>query len=91
MVEIRSSLAILEGSREFFPALIAAIDRAQETIYLESYLIRDDTDTRAVLDALIAARQRGVAVFLLLDGFGSVDAATWVKTLLVPAGVEVEF
>ena len=56
MVEIRSSLAILEGSREFFPALIAAIDRAQETIYLESYLIRDDTDTRAVLNALIAAR-----------------------------------
>lgn len=90
MVERHPSLIILEGSGEYFPALIAAIDRARETIYLESYLIHDDPDTRAILDALIVARHRGVAVFLLLDGFGSVESATWAKNLLSPAGVEVE-
>ncbi|MFM1827537.1 MAG: cardiolipin synthase ClsB [Pseudomonadota bacterium] len=66
---IRSRL--LEGSREFFPSLIADIDQARESISLETYLLHDDPEVRAVLDALARARSRGLEVRLVFDGYGS--------------------
>lgn len=83
----RLSTEILQGAAEYFPALIADIDRAVRTIYLESYLIHDDEPTRSVLKALIRARERGVAVFILLDGFGAAGQLGWLKNLLQFSGI----
>lgn len=77
----------MQGAAEYFPALITDIDRASRSIYLESYLIHDDAPTRSVLDALVRARERGVMVCLLLDGFGASAQMTWVRALLEPHGV----
>lgn len=85
-----ATLTLLQGAREFFPALIEAIDASSSAIYLESYLIHDDPPTRAVLEALVRARMRGVAVCVLLDGFGAADRLAWIRQLLQPHGVEVE-
>lgn len=86
----KSPLVLLQGAKEYFPELIAAISRAQTTIYIESYLIHDDPSTRQVLQALIAARSRGVGVYLLLDGFGAAEDAGWVRALLSPHDIAVE-
>jgi cardiolipin synthase len=90
VAEHRLPIRLLQGAQEYFPALIAAIDAARTTVYIESYLISDDPDTAAVLEALIRARSRGAAVYLLLDGFGAASQMKWVKERLEPHGIEIE-
>lgn len=86
-----SRLVLLQGADEYFPALIEAIESAKTSVYLESYLIHDDPPTLKVLHALGRARQRGVQVYMLLDGYGSESHAEWVKAQLEPYGIKVEF
>lgn len=88
---IRPPIELLQGSDEYFPKLIVAIDEARTTVYLESYLIHDDPATRRVLEALIRARQRGVAVFVLLDGFGAASEMGWVKAFMMAHEIQIEF
>ncbi|MDR0996857.1 MAG: cardiolipin synthase ClsB [Zoogloeaceae bacterium] len=64
-------LALLCSGREFFPALVASIEAATRDIWLESYLFADDAVGHSVAAALIRARQRGVEVSVLVDGFGA--------------------
>jgi cardiolipin synthase len=66
-----NQLTLLETGAEFFPALEAAIDAAATEIYLETYIFTFDTVGRSVVAALRRASARGVAVRLLVDGFGS--------------------
>ncbi len=87
----RSSIAILQGADQFFPALIKAVSGAQHTIYLEFYLVNQDPDTERVLDALVQAQRRGVMVHLLLDGYGSLEARPWITQRLEGTGVAIEF
>jgi cardiolipin synthase A/B len=64
-------LQLLEGSREFFPALVAAIDAARTEVLLETYIL-DFTGTGAeVAYALERASRRGVLVRLIVDGVGT--------------------
>lgn len=88
--EQRLPIRILQGAREYFPALIAAIDEASTTVYIESYLISDDPETAAVLDALVRAAGRGVAVYLLLDGFGAASQIDWARQRLGPHGIQIQ-
>ncbi|MDO8414036.1 MAG: cardiolipin synthase ClsB [Gallionellaceae bacterium] len=83
------TLTLLRNGEEYFPRLIAAIDSATQSIYLETYIFATDGTGRAVSDALQRAAQRKVAVHLLLDGFGAADLPqTWVDELRA-AKVEV--
>jgi cardiolipin synthase A/B len=86
----QSSIQLLKGASEYFPALIQAIDAARASVYIESYLIHNDPPTQEVLHALIRARARMVEVYLLLDGFGSQSQLPWVREQLEPHGVHVE-
>ncbi|WP_233222062.1 phospholipase D-like domain-containing protein [Allosphingosinicella deserti] len=52
-------------------ALIALIEDAQESLRFLYYMFLDDESGTRVRDALIAAANRGVKVWLLVDGFGS--------------------
>ena len=80
-------LTLLDSGAEFFPALLAAINAAQRGVHLESYIFADDPTGRAVAGALVEAARRGVAVRLLVDGFGSPKFATTLRPALVNAGV----
>jgi cardiolipin synthase len=63
---------VIEGDarRDALLALIAAADHELRLLY---YIYSPDDVGAAVLDALVAARGRGVSVDLLIDGFGSQD------------------
>jgi cardiolipin synthase A/B len=64
-------LQLLEGSRHFFPALVAAIDAARTEVLLETYIF-DTTGTGAdIAYALERAARRGVTVHLAMDGYGT--------------------
>ena len=75
----------------FFPQLCADIDAARHSIYLETYIFAADGTGRMVANALQRAASRGVAVRILLDGFGSAELPeSWVDELRA-AGVEVQW
>ena len=64
-------LQLLEGSRAFFPALVAAIDAAHREVLLETYIFDFTGSGADVAYALERAGRRGVAVRLVMDGFGT--------------------
>ena len=80
---------LLETGSEYFPALIADIDAATTEVHLESYIFEDDATGRRVADALGRAARRGVAVHVVVDGFGARDFAAGLGRQLEAQGVEV--
>ncbi|HKU71001.1 MAG TPA: phospholipase D-like domain-containing protein, partial [Burkholderiales bacterium] len=66
-------ITLLKTGAEYFPALIAECDAAQREIHLETYILEADATGRSVAAALERAARRGVAVQVLVDGFGSSD------------------
>ena len=84
-------LTLLQNGAAYFPRLCADIDAAQQSIYLETYLYAADSTGHMVAEALRRAASRGVAVRLLLDGFGSAELPQrWVDELRA-SGVEVQW
>lgn len=82
-------LELLKNGEQYFPRLLAAIGSATQSIYLETYIFELDNVGQRVSDALAAASQRGVAVHLLVDGFGSQTTANALIARLKPEGVKV--
>jgi cardiolipin synthase len=64
-------LRLLQGATEFFPALVAAIDAAQQEVRLESYIFDFQGGGIEVAYALERAGRRGVGVKVVVDGFGT--------------------
>jgi cardiolipin synthase len=82
-------LTLLCNGEQYFPALVAAIDTAREEVFLETYIFADDETGSLVADALARAAARGVAVHLLLDGFGARDFAPRFRDMLRSVGAGV--
>ncbi len=80
---------LLESGGEYFPALIAAIDAAAHEVHLETYIFADDVLGRRVAAALARAARRGVAVRVLVDGFGAREFAAGLGASLAADRVEV--
>jgi cardiolipin synthase len=79
---------LVEGGATY-DAIGAAIDSARHHVHAQYYLIRDDATGRWFRDRLVAAAKRGVAVRLLMDGFGCLAlGASWQRPLR-KAGVQV--
>jgi cardiolipin synthase len=74
---------------EIFPAILAAMDAAQNSIQLETYTISDGQLGRQFLEALLAAARRGVRVRVLVDAAGSWFLPGNFFNPLVAAGAEV--
>lgn len=81
-------LQLLQGSREFFPALIAAMDAAEHEIRLETYIFDATAGGMDVLLALERAARRGVDTMVLVDGVGSRPLAQPWLSRLDAAGVQ---
>lgn len=83
------TLRLLRCGEEYFPRLVAAIEAATESVYIETYIYATDGSGRLVAAALQRAARRGVAVHLLLDGFGCSEfPSTW-REELQATGVQV--
>lgn len=82
-------LTLLHSGGEYFPALLGAIDRAQRSIHLETYIFEADRTGRAVAAALSRASRRGVTVRVLVDAFGGGTFPTTLMPGLLADGVQV--
>lgn len=79
-------ITLLRGGSEFFPALCRAIDRAQRSVHIETYLFRLDRTGLRVLEHLRDACSRGVKVRVVLDGYGSAADAGAIAQAIERAG-----
>jgi cardiolipin synthase len=82
-------LTLLRSGEEYFPALEAAIREAEREIFLETYIYAGDEIGRRITRALSEAARRGVAVRVLVDGFGSKDMPEELARQLRDAGVRL--
>ena len=67
------SLHLLQTGRDYFPALILAVDEARIWVQLETYIFDLHGAGADVANALVRAALRGVRVEVLVDGIGSDD------------------
>ena len=85
------AVELLEGGGAYFPALAAAFDAALHEIHLQAYIFADDPAGRLVADALVRAAARGVAVHVLVDGFGGRTMPQPLRARLRAGGVDLLF
>lgn len=62
---------IFSSGDEYYKNLLNDINHAEKTIDLETYIFNHDDLGIKIIDALIAAKERGVEVRVLVDGAGS--------------------
>lgn len=71
---------LLQGGGELFAAMVQAIEASTFEVRLETYIFHADSAAQRIADALIRAAQRGVSVFLVVDGVGTPELpAHWVE------------
>ena len=65
-----NAISILHNGDVAYPQMLAAIEAATQTVALSSYIFRADAAGNPFIEALIRAKQRGVEVRVLIDGYG---------------------
>ena len=81
---------LLQGGDELFPRMVQAIDAAQREFWLATYIFHDDSAAVNVAEALMRAAARGVAVQVVIDGFGSLATLPDVRRRFAGSGVQLE-
>jgi cardiolipin synthase len=85
------TVEVLQNGCRFYPAMLEAIRHARETVNFQVYIF----DSKGIGQEFIAAFEEraraGVAVRVLLDGFGSIRFSKRDRDRLRRAGVKLEF
>ena len=79
---------LLQGAVELFAAVIAAVDASVTEVRLETYIFHFDAQGQRVADALVRAAERGVSVYLVVDGIGTPPLPTEWAQRFDAAGVQ---
>ncbi len=64
-------IKLIHSGNEYFDDLITLIESARNILHLQVYIFDDDATGKQIVSSLIEATQRGVKVYLMVDGFGS--------------------
>ena len=81
---------LLEGGDALFARMRLAIDAAVGDIWLATYIFDDDPAASAVAEALKRAAARGVAVHVVVDGFGCIGTLGGVRRLFADSDVRLQ-
>lgn len=85
-----NGVRLLRDAAENYPAWLGAIEKAEDRIFFESYIIHDDDQGDLFADALIKKAGQGVDVKVIYDwmgGFGKTSRRFWKR--LAKGGVDV--
>ncbi|HEY0740135.1 MAG TPA: phospholipase D-like domain-containing protein [Chryseosolibacter sp.] len=76
----KNKVELIRGGKGYFARLVELINGAERSIHFQTYIYDEDETGTEVTAALIAAAERGVKIFLLLDRYGSQGISKeWVK------------
>ena len=84
-----NQIAMMTTGEDTFDAMCRAIETAQFSIILETYIFDRDVIGRRVADCLIAAHKRGVAVRVIIDAVGARYSVPSIIGYLEEGGVPV--
>ncbi len=73
---------VLENGEALYPAMLEAIAKAEHHILLCTYIFDRDATGQQFVDALVAARDRGLEVKVIIDGMGEWMSLRRIGTLL---------
>ena len=65
-----NKIDILHNGETAYPAMLEAIDRAEQSVFLSTYIFKTDSTGKKFIDKLGDAKNRGVDVKVILDGIG---------------------
>jgi cardiolipin synthase A/B len=80
---------LLQNGDAFYPAMLAAIRQAEDSVNFEVYIFEPDEIGRQFIEAFKERARSGVEVRLLLDGFGGMKLRKRYREELRQAGVIV--
>lgn len=66
-----NEVQIYDYGRDLYDAMLAAIDAAQETIFLETYIWKDDAIGQTFKEHLARKAAQGVEVYVIYDSFAN--------------------
>lgn len=79
---------LLDGA-EAYPSMIEAIRGAEKSILMDSYIFHDDKAGGMFADALCERASKGVAVYLIVDGLGTINVGQAFFDKMESAGIEM--
>jgi cardiolipin synthase len=85
----REAVALLDGGDQAYPRMLQAIAGARRSVHLEVYAFAASGVGARFVEALAAAATRGVAVRVVMDGWGSVLGGRAIAAELRAAGCSV--
>jgi cardiolipin synthase len=77
-------LQLYTYGRDLYDAMLEAIDAAQESIYLETYIWKDDAVGQEFRTHLARKAAEGVAVYVIFDRFGNLVVPRAFKSSFAP-------
>jgi cardiolipin synthase A/B len=87
----RNKVKLIRSGKQYFDLLLQLINTTQKNIHLQYYIFLEDETGTAVMEALKAASQRGVSVFLHLDAYASQQLPKRCVHDMREAGVNVKW
>ncbi len=88
-ITLGNRITPLEGGRKAYDAMVDAIDKAEHTVALTTYIFQADQAGRRFIAALVRAHERGVKVRVLVDAVGNLYGLKPVSNLLRRKGIKV--
>lgn len=86
-----SDVRVVRGGKEYFGQIQYIASIAQQTIHLQTYIFDEDETGQEVAHALMAAAQRGVRVYVMVDGYASQNLSKVFVKNLQDAGVNFRY
>lgn len=84
-----NTVDLLVDGKATFDSIFAGIDRAQDYLLVQFYIVRDDRLGQELAERLIARAKAGVKVYLLYDDVGSTGMPKRYRRELREAGIKV--
>ena len=75
----------------YFDTLIELIQKSKSSIFLQTYILKDDETGKLIAEELIQASKRKIKIYILLDGFASSNLHDSFIHKLKTAGIEILF
>jgi cardiolipin synthase len=88
---LHNKVKLLRGGADYFDCIEQMADNARYSIHLQTYIYDPDETGTRVAEALIRAANRGVLVYVLIDGFASKHMSHEFIGRLRAAGIHFSF
>ena len=86
-----NKIKLIPGGRKYFETARDMINKAKHSIHFQTYIYEADETGQMIADCLTEAAQRGVVVYLLVDGYASQSLPHPFIRSLKEAGIHFRF